>query len=1151
MPSSGLDLGTLVATFGADLSQLKLARVEFESLDRTAGSAMNNIKGGMASAMSQMASMVGVTLSVAGAVYAIEKAFRAGIRAVDDYRVTVVGIAATLTDMAKPGQGSMEQMFVRNKMAAQDMYKSITIEAAKHFSSAREGMMVYNRLVQSGYSARQEEVGALLTLTDKIKLATKGQNVEMQLNTEIIALMQGQARAQSMLAMELQSRLGPGWKDLVQKHRAAGDLLEWITSLYPGLTAANKEIEGTINAQWATTKSLLDLISIGGLAGAYDDIVDLNKQINEYLREHEQDLVVGIARGWATVRWTIERISGILDKMQTSTNIQVPDKAIKDMTAYEVMVKNLKKASETSINVVFTEPINQAETFWNGMNKGLREWGKAGDILLNQGMFGSLDTLRREWEDITTKWRYVSEHELAKPIKWMIETNLDAIGKTIQGIADFLKEPINWTINAIVNGLPSWMFGTGTVTSPGTPKTPPKLTYPDKSLAEAQRQAELKARGQYEVQLPYGGLTTLPYWAVPEKFGGMPAGGQTKSNIPNIPDKGNKGAEGAANRVQSMMETLDRELAKIYEGSMAESVSWANKMIGDLTRLQEKGADVSEAVPKVWQVALAKTQKLNDDFNKWYAGSIGDNYTKIKYEEEDRKKNFVMSQKTMEALAANTGKSMVNLVAENEQRKRQIEEVTNRQRTIEGINRQTEVMNLNKQYLDQMAQLAPTLDQQNTFRRASLELENQLSILAIEKLVKEKDWLKDKKDELLLHQALVNQMKRYNLEMEQNKGLEGWAWRRNQATEQRNTISDFLTSIEQGGASAFSQGFYATLANDKSGIQQMAQNLAKSFFEKIVQSNWTMLWDRLAKAFKPGDPMVSGAQQAGQVVVQAGQTFGQGVIESAYAFAGIVARAVPGSGGQGSNIPGLGGGGIPLPSSYVAGSSPGSIGGSGGEGGGGGGQFASQFSGSIQYFNETLGKFDKGNLTYIGAGQQNLQAGLTAGQAATLGMMSNMQLGLGAAGLGLGAIGLLTGSQGLVTAGMVLQTAAVAIQIAAMIMKATGFIPGAAHGAILGGTYTPIRSFATGAPRVSSPTLAWVGEGPNEEAVIPLQQGSVPVKLMGGREQAQPLVYAPTVNVGDGVSRDDKEWFKKELRRQKTEVYDMLRKGNRNFVRMK
>lgn len=260
--------------------------------------------------MSGLIMTVSRIAALVGGIYALTNAFKQGISIVDKYNVGIVGIAAQLTNLAKTGTGmSMEAVFEQNTGYAQTMYKAMALESANHFASLNEMQTVYNRLVQSGYSVRLDEVAALGILADNIKLKTAGQNVEVQLNTEILALMQGQMRNGSLLAMELQSRLGPGWAKLVEKHKEAGDLLKWLADLYPGLTVANEKIKGTLQSQLATTQSLLDLVAIGGLSGAYSDIVNLIKQANSYLKEHGDELSGKIATAWSNISGSVSGIA--------------------------------------------------------------------------------------------------------------------------------------------------------------------------------------------------------------------------------------------------------------------------------------------------------------------------------------------------------------------------------------------------------------------------------------------------------------------------------------------------------------------------------------------------------------------------------------------------------------------------------------------------------------------------------------------------------------------------------------------------------------------------------------------------------------------------------------------------------------------------
>jgi hypothetical protein len=272
------------------------------NVKRSGMEAQNNLKGmnniNFSSLIRNIAMITAAWMSVHGAIRAVTNA----LQTIDKFKTAVIGISSALTDLAKPGQGSFEKIFAQNTKYAQQMYRAINVEATKHFSSASEMMMSYNRLVQSGYAVRMDEVGALGLLTDKIKLATAGQNTEMQINQEIRALMQGQQMHGALIARDLESKLGPGWGKLVEQHKRAGDLLQWIASLYPGLQAANETIQKTIDSQYSTMKSLVELITIGGLTTAYNDVVDLLIRANDYLREHQDTIENGLIKAWQGVK---------------------------------------------------------------------------------------------------------------------------------------------------------------------------------------------------------------------------------------------------------------------------------------------------------------------------------------------------------------------------------------------------------------------------------------------------------------------------------------------------------------------------------------------------------------------------------------------------------------------------------------------------------------------------------------------------------------------------------------------------------------------------------------------------------------------------------------------------------------------------------
>ncbi len=728
-----VDLATLAIR--VESLEAKVAQQRLDDLTRSGQGAEKSV-GALTTASGGLVSALAKIAAAAGGIYAIERAFVSGIKAVDDFRVSVIGIAATLTDMSKSGQGSMESVFARNKAAAEDMYKAITLEAAKHFSSASEGMMVYNRLVQSGYAVQKNEVADLLLLTDKIKLATKGQNVEMQLNTELIALMSGQAKAQSMIAMELQARLGSGWGDLVKKHREAGDLLKWIASLFPGLVTANKEIEGTLNAQWATTKSLLDLLAIGGLAGAYDDIVNLVKQINEQLRNSE-GLVHAIARAW----------------------------------------------------------------------EGVRDIAKA-------------------------TWGFISEiyNVVSKSITWTINISTNILGPG----AAYLSS----------GGVPTMKGATvgtgGGITPTGVGSTSFGdvfgALYPDvakRKISNPWETGQLAARG-VSAFIPGANGELIPVFGT-EGMVGMPPIATTPRTAQ---DKGGggKGTDAAESAMRSFIETMRSETARAAGDTEAILGAWYGKQLVSIEKWKNAGLDTTEALAAADAAYYSKLEKLNSDFTDWYNTGLGNQYEKLVAEETKK----------------------LATVAGNKAKEAQVIEVYDRKHFELSQQMETERINLFKGYLDTMAGLSPILADQLGYKREALALELKLADAALERSRREGKITQDTYEQAQAMQAVVAQAKKYNLEMENDKGIRGWAFGRAKEAEGRNTIKDMIGGLESGFQSAFSSGLQGVLTQEKKTLTNVGKTMFMGFIGELHKGATTKLFDSAAKMLRPEAPAGTG-----------------------------------------------------------------------------------------------------------------------------------------------------------------------------------------------------------------------------------------------------------------------------------------------------
>lgn len=237
------------------------------------------------------------------AIELIRRAFQAGIKEVDDFRLSTIGIAASITDMAAKGTKDFQAFYDNARLYAEDTYHKLELASAKFFASAKEMMTGWQTLVQRGVMiTSDDDINNLGIVIDRIKLATKGMDSQVQIAQELRAIMNGTANANSTLAMDLKTKLGPEWKKIVSDAMVHGQLLKLLAGMYKGVGYAAGDIEKTLESQLSTLGTMLSYVARQGLGGAYDDIVSLVKEINDYLKEHASLVADKIRSGWDEVR---------------------------------------------------------------------------------------------------------------------------------------------------------------------------------------------------------------------------------------------------------------------------------------------------------------------------------------------------------------------------------------------------------------------------------------------------------------------------------------------------------------------------------------------------------------------------------------------------------------------------------------------------------------------------------------------------------------------------------------------------------------------------------------------------------------------------------------------------------------------------------
>jgi len=272
-------LSSNVLTLSRDLEQ---ARSNTQSLQGNVTSLSNSFDG-----LKQVASALGIAVGFHEAAQAI----KSSLNVIDDYKRTVIGIAATLTDTATGTSEQLKYIYKDNLAYAEETYNKVQLAASKFFASGKEMTEAWQILTNKGLRlSSDEDINNLGIIVDKIKLVTQGQSSSLQIAQELRSVLTGQARAGDQLAMLIEDRIGPGWKQVLNDHIRSGDVLAFVASQVKGVGVATEDIQNTLTSGLSTQKTLVEQIVNAGLPNMYSDVVKFIQLANSFL-ENQKSII--------------------------------------------------------------------------------------------------------------------------------------------------------------------------------------------------------------------------------------------------------------------------------------------------------------------------------------------------------------------------------------------------------------------------------------------------------------------------------------------------------------------------------------------------------------------------------------------------------------------------------------------------------------------------------------------------------------------------------------------------------------------------------------------------------------------------------------------------------------------------------------------
>jgi hypothetical protein len=696
----------------------------------------------------------------------------------DDYQVRVLATAAMLQSKTLAPPEEAMQAWESYKNYAAEAFRKLEEEAPKHFAGAEEmqgalqGLAMFGQMIDV---SNQKQITAIGVITDQVKLLHNGWADVATIQHELRGVIEGYAGQHYRLAQILSQQLGPGWKEIVQEHVKAGDLVQFLAEQFHGLADANEDIQNTLLSQRTTLSSILNEILRGGVVQAYQDMIDKAKDLNDWLHKHSDQIEYGLVRGW---------------------------QAVKDLT---------------------------------------------------QGVLG-----------------------------------------VIQAIYKIVSVPVSWTITVAGAGatyLASGAGGAGDVTQAFDmgaaaaygPK-PSRVTTPGQTSA-ALASAGLGQRGAVMIS-PGGGISGQIGGGKYRNVGGFLV--ETPESKPppvRPPDFGAGGGGGGgrdtASQFQSLMDTLEKELARSTKSGTKQIDAWYDEMAHKIEKYAGTSEEAERGITLAKQVRVQKERNLETDYQNWLAKENGDKLKQIDAEEQAATMKY----------------------GQREETKRLMTE----KRHAEELRRQGELSQTDEKKLKALMAMAPGYAEQHRlalqineaqYKTASYELERQK---ATHKITPE--LYEQRKQLLALERAAANYQEDLRRPQGFGGGARAWAITREQpAQRQAQGIQQFLREFQQLGQRTFANIFKAAISGGSVAaafkelaanfgdmvIQHLSEGLMNQvmdIFQQIILSSFTSGEGVLAEA---GQSIFSFISQGAGELVQAGQSIFEFISSALNALGGIL-----------------------------------------------------------------------------------------------------------------------------------------------------------------------------------------------------------------------------------------------------------------------
>ncbi|MDD2310785.1 MAG: hypothetical protein PHH91_14515 [Desulfuromonadaceae bacterium] len=298
------DLQNAHAAMTAKISALDKTN-NFQESNKGAKSLTQNI-GDLDSSVNRLTGRFSALLTGMAAYYVggkIWQGFQSGIETVDDFQMSVVQMAATITSLQ--GGADIAGDYASAKIYAEGLNTTLMKVDANTSLNLTNLQTITFEMAKQGVlldTNNAKQVESFIRLANAVAVYSNNGRNEMQVRQEISALMRGEVDQNSQLASMLQKTVDGPLQQQVDKWKQSGTLLEELGKRLGGFGEASKDISTMWSAVKSSFQTSMTVILQAGFPAIVKDISEWLGKINGYLKEHKDELAGDIKRGWETVK---------------------------------------------------------------------------------------------------------------------------------------------------------------------------------------------------------------------------------------------------------------------------------------------------------------------------------------------------------------------------------------------------------------------------------------------------------------------------------------------------------------------------------------------------------------------------------------------------------------------------------------------------------------------------------------------------------------------------------------------------------------------------------------------------------------------------------------------------------------------------------